>query len=403
MPPARKSSRPHKPNRKRDLPHDESPERGNQTKGAKKSKGDGSGSQDREGVLGDLVAQMQAMQKAIAGLAQGGNPAQGRPGSVQGEAQGQKGGVGEQVPGPSSAKATSNVTLGGTHQVIDGGSQTVDNPAGSEQNVGIGVGFPQVQQGGTGGGPPHTDPLTFDLTEKLRQEIAADLAQSRQRECNASQQRRGNSVRETTRGLSLTAAADVDLKQLIWSEAYVELGFLRQKAAQVVSYDQKSREKVKEVTSPHEWRSLFAAYAAILLQERPDYGPDLFAYQENIMMLSAHYGGFVWRDYDIIFRRCRAQDPSLSWGAIIWDKVLRLGGDPAANPAAKNNWSPFQGAKQFKPAGSGFCYAYNRGSCNKRECPYPHVCGSCGQAGHGKPTCKRANAAAGAPSKPKSA
>ena len=129
--------------------------------------------------------------------------------------------------------------------------------------------------------------------------------------------------------LTLGATLDTKIKNKIWAGQYVELGSLscRTDASLAVNVTESSdgqphvaltTRKPKPPQNIYDWFRLFATYAAVYAERKPEQAPSLFTYLIRIIDMQRRHGGFAWRIYDEQFRRIRAFAPNIPWHILNW-------------------------------------------------------------------------------------
>ena len=139
-----------------------------------------------------------------------------------------------------------------------------------------------------------------------------------------------------------------------------------------------------------EWLRLFSTYASVYLERHPAEAPSMLTYMVSIMDMHRNHGGFAWRLYDEKFRRIRAMTPALAWHITNWDLAMEaLHSVAPSGRQAESQQSPFRAMQSPRKPSSGVCYTFNRvGKCERANCPYAHVCSSCGRKGHARRACR---------------
>ena len=146
--------------------------------------------------------------------------------------------------------------------------------------------------------------------------------------------------------------------------------------------------KKKSLLSIELWTSAMLTYAAVYLQAHSTEAPALLKYIDFIRVMASHSPNGGWRTYDESFRRAKAAT------AIPWDKPL-INLYVGAMFSAQRSQSfpspkPFRGQQRpFIP--KGYCYRFNLGKCEDRNCKYKHQCSKC-QSFHPASACTKQSA-----------
>lgn len=125
------------------------------------------------------------------------------------------------------------------------------------------------------------------------------------------------------------------------------------------------KSRVKPITDIHIWTDLFLVYASIYVTAHPECATALFKYMHTIRLGASRSSSLGWRDYDVQFRLKKERNPGISFANVdqeLW--LLYMQGPLAPGYINKDQ--------------QGKCYDYNfRGVCQKKSCPYKHLCMRC--------------------------
>ena len=171
-----------------------------------------------------------------------------------------------------------------------------------------------------------------------------------------------------------------------------------------------SRPRLREVTTLPQWIYCFLAYLAVKTTD--PLTRDQLAYARLIVSQAQRHGGQGWLEYDRLFRRQSALDPSLPWNMIqpglqattILGQhpgmghfcTLCRGFDHQASQCAMSFTQPqnrtdrtVESRPQRRPDRSqNVCKSWNEGGCIfPGSCTYRHVCATCHQT-HRARDCK---------------
>ena len=196
----------------------------------------------------------------------------------------------------------------------------------------------------------------------------------------------------------LGAEVDQAVRTKVQSGAYINLSALSPKnQSHTASHWEMIEGKLVSVANPKlkqpptytHWLELWATYTAIRLETEPQLGPELATYQSNILMLkNSSPNSYVWRDYDVRFRRLIARPRSkLQWCVVSWGLVWRLTGTTfAADTSDKTSDQPLRLPFRRKPQFRGNTFRSNRPCfnfnsegkrCPYEFCKYQHRCSTC--------------------------
>lgn len=67
------------------------------------------------------------------------------------------------------------------------------------------------------------------------------------------------------------------------------------------------------ITGLDTWLEAWCVFASVLTAAKPRLAPDLFRYQNYIILASRRFQPHAWLQYDIQFRLKKASNPSMSW------------------------------------------------------------------------------------------
>ena len=178
----------------------------------------------------------------------------------------------------------------------------------------------------------------------------------------------------------LSAHVPKQLKQKIWSNAYINIALLLKGNTELadmfsggllqVSSDGKiearprtSKEKVMNID---QWSDAFLIFASIYLQQFPNKTQQLLKYMSVIRDASRKYPVNAWRTYDEQIRM-RQSLQTHDWGKLnadLWMRTMSTG-----------------------PSTGIACREFNKGSCQFARCRYEHKCTLCGSFQHGMFRC----------------
>ena len=200
--------------------------------------------------------------------------------------------------------------------------------------------------------------------------------------------------------LVLGSTLDPKIKLKIWEGGYVDLSTLAtitdpSVSVAVTTDGQQPTISLTPVRARPpgnvmEWLRLFSTYASVYLERHPAEAPSMLTYMVSIMDMHRNHGGFAWRLYDEKFRRIRAMTPALAWHITNWDLAMEaLHSVAPSGRQVESQQSPFRAMQSPRKPSSGVCYTFNRvGKCERANCPYAHVCSSCGRKGHARRACR---------------
>ena len=138
--------------------------------------------------------------------------------------------------------------------------------------------------------------------------------------------------------------------------------------------------KGRQLQSIEQWTTAMLTFAAVYAQRHPQQAIGLFQYCEIVRDI-AHTGPPTWRLYDEQFRSFRQSDPgNFPWDQPRWDLFFKT---MYAKPAQNNSSRPFSStAQQAKRTSypTGYCWAFQRGTCQTRQCRFKHTCAKCDNA-----------------------
>ena len=212
--------------------------------------------------------------------------------------------------------------------------------------------------------------------------------------------------------LILGATLDQKTKSKIWAREYIELSSLNDRPDPSVSVsvqnDGKPSISLKptKTTPPssyYQWLKLFSTYAAVYLQKYPEQAAGILTYMMYIFDLFRRHPGYLWRTYDVEFRKVRAFVDA-PWHKPSWDLLLRTNHSvPDTNPIFNRNQpfrrnqnqnfrkqnTSFQRSDAYRTP-KGFCFSFDKqGVCRNptNPCPFRHECTKCWKRGHSRVRC----------------
>ena len=154
------------------------------------------------------------------------------------------------------------------------------------------------------------------------------------------------------------------------------------------AYQLVSRTKTSKITNIYQWMDAFIRFVAIFTSRRRFYNqtPRLMRYAEIIRDLARRPNGLAWLEYDYKFRQLRV-NASTPWDTIhpeLWIQAATAASTRSSDRRSENaRQSNFRRQIRRKPqsASSEFlrntCFSYNKSTCTRNPCDYPHVCGYC--------------------------
>ena len=210
----------------------------------------------------------------------------------------------------------------------------------------------------------------------------------------------GYNLGASTRTLSL--GIDSKIKAKIWADQFIEFRtLLKEQTAKFETSDNATRmifeedengifklqkSKTISMTTLDRWFEAFFIFVSIYTEKKPDAAPDLMKYGNTIRKLNKRAGLEAAMFYDRQFRLIKEDlGQGLSFGVThfeIYHEALAMGLGKVSKAL------PFQ-AKRSKVQKT--CFAFNSGSCFRKQCTYKHVCQKCGGQ-HTKIQCKQAAA-----------
>ena len=139
--------------------------------------------------------------------------------------------------------------------------------------------------------------------------------------------------------------------------------------------------KGRQLQSIEQWTTALLTFAAVYAQRHPQQATGLFQYCEIVRDI-AHTGPpMAWRLYDEQFRSFRQSDPgNFPWDQPRWDLFFKT---MYAKPAQNNPYRPFSSTAQQakrKSYPNGYCWAFQKGTCQTRQCRFKHICAKCDNA-----------------------
>ncbi len=143
-----------------------------------------------------------------------------------------------------------------------------------------------------------------------------------------------------------------------------------------------------KITHLMQWNEAFSVFSAIKQIREPQIAGELLRYGHTIAYAAKNYGFCRAYEYDMMFRKLKADEPEkFKWGEgndEIWRTEMGRKIEVAGIPKGKG--SPADRKKK-----GGFCRRYNKnGRCTfGAECYFPHSCSYCGKPGHGAFECKK--------------
>ena len=172
----------------------------------------------------------------------------------------------------------------------------------------------------------------------------------------------------------------------------------------------------KEIVNIGEWTDAMLIFMQIYLEKHGSECMNLLKYTTIIRHAAAKHGTKGALDYDKEFRLKKALYPEKPFNMIdgeLYFSVLIPAGlfyqtNVNTNRGKQNQFStpllrtpaaaspgthqqPFRGGAPGGHGGSrmpsGVCWGFNRGSCNRNPCPYPHHCSICGRSNHSATRC----------------
>ena len=131
-------------------------------------------------------------------------------------------------------------------------------------------------------------------------------------------------------------------------------------------------------------------YATITAERYVEEGSQLITYMDHILTTHAQKGPRVWLEYDYRFRvrRERTDTPWNLFNYPIYSSVKAKCKAKAANTYVSSQ--PFReyasGSTLRHP--SRFCFAFNKGKCQRPDCRYIHGCSFCKKERHSQLVCR---------------
>ncbi len=203
---------------------------------------------------------------------------------------------------------------------------------------------------------------------------------------------------------------DSKVRAKILQGLYVELGSLTPRndfdpkvdvryAPGVMSQVSLTPARARPPANIHEWIKLFNIFASVYTTQCPKAAPQMFTYVNRIVQLQRKSPQtFVWRFYDEVFRRVKAQYPPLTWH-VIHQPILNEAEDMAFNFRQRtqrpnqdqNRQQQGNSSLPNRLANDGTCHKYNRGNCSFAACKYLHACCHC-KGKHPAIHCRRISA-----------
>ncbi len=203
------------------------------------------------------------------------------------------------------------------------------------------------------------------------------------------------------------ADLDIKIKEKIWEGTYVELGTLIPKPdlpprLNMSKYNndnsqiQFTPQKARMPANIGEWRQWFGVFQAVYCERHEGAGAMLSSYANRIAEMVVDYPNtFVWRQYDILFRKRKAKYYDLRW-EIVYSQVLRSAQHLDIEAANHYRGLKVKNASRGRGRGrgtfsgnnnanarsqsnrKGTCNLYNNGNpCTFSPCRFLHACSSC--------------------------
>ena len=122
----------------------------------------------------------------------------------------------------------------------------------------------------------------------------------------------------------------------------------------------------------------------------PEEGSQLMTYMDHILTMHAQKGPRVWLEYDYRFRvrRERTDTPWNLFNYPLYSSVKAKCKAKVANTSVSAQ--PFREytSGSTRPRPSRFCFAFNKGKCQRSDCRYIHGCSFCKKEGHSQLVCR---------------
>ena len=208
----------------------------------------------------------------------------------------------------------------------------------------------------------------------------------------------GNSASSGEVGSFNDASRAVDMKvtdkvkQLIWSNQYVDLTLLidkslvKQQSFELVSSQGQltfaPAKNSRAITSLGKWCDAFIIYLTIYCKKYPNAISKLTSYMSSVKTLAFKGGDFVY--YDQEFRYLR-QTQNIPWDQVHPGLWLECRDNRSPNQNSKNNSRNRSNNQSFRAPNTtnkssskhpiGYCFAFHsRGQCIKSNCTFKHNC-----------------------------
>ena len=179
----------------------------------------------------------------------------------------------------------------------------------------------------------------------------------------------------------LSAHVPKQLKQKIWSNAYINLALLLKGNTELADMfsggllqvsddgkiEAKPRTSKEKIMNIDQWSDAFLIFMSIYLQQFPDKTQQLLKYMSVIRDAARKYPLLAWRNYDE--QICMRQSLHNSdWGKLnadLWMRTMITGQSTTVTS----------------------CREFNNGFCKFARCRFEHVCNRCGSYQHGMSRC----------------
>ncbi|KAK3090135.1 hypothetical protein FSP39_009429 [Pinctada imbricata] len=212
----------------------------------------------------------------------------------------------------------------------------------------------------------------------------------------------------------LSFGIDGKTKSKIWADEFIELESLmktnRKDGEQLKMVEKdgvvtfvKSKPSAYKFFNIAQWNTAFHKFVAIYSETRPTDCAKLMKYAVSISTLANQASLPAALAYDRTFREWRESDPD----SYPWDQLNTELYQHALGSALQHKFNQTQNTQsktqsnstgnfRIKPGTSsntndtGYCYQYNnfKGRCNRKPCPFPHICQFCREQHH-KGICPR--------------
>ena len=142
--------------------------------------------------------------------------------------------------------------------------------------------------------------------------------------------------------------------------------------------------KLTKFTSFEDWMEAYLIFAAVYIQKFPNEAQGILKHLSTVKRL--HRQGFKWYEYDFEFRHFVASS-SLTFEVYL-PEVLERAKERQPFLSGQQHprkYSSGTSAAQ-RPIPNRLCYAFARGTCQRRPCPFKHECHLCGKP-HPPSTC----------------